>query len=331
MKKYDIGAIVSGAGKSAMEAIGKAKDSVIEVVDQNGDGKIDLKDANEVASAVSGFAKRTADSLKDNIDAKAREYEEKSLCPIFEDTLDDADFVLSKLIRVCEIDKKRADSEVCQGAIGHISNVKDLKVVNIYHDNIDKFDLTFYPDNSYEFYYVDPRDRDRYIALEDYFGYLKIERINELQKIAQDLGATHFKVTYKEEKTSLSSQKMNGSAKVSKVASADGSRNVNESSFANVEIAAEMTCPGHAPIEPKLNYLKNDSSVQNLIAMRMDEHSPISHHRFSLKLSNSSGIKESDAVKIDAALKAFKCSGNFTVTSEVQNESRRFLEYEINF
>ena len=43
-----------------------------------------------------------------------------------------------------------------------------------------------------------------YIALDEYFSYLKIERINELQMIAKSLGAKHFKVTYKEEQTAFS-------------------------------------------------------------------------------------------------------------------------------
>ena len=50
-----------------------------------------------------------------------------------------------------------------------------------------------------------------------------------------------------------------------------------------------------------------------------------------LKLSNTSGLKEKDAVKIDAILKGLKCSGNTTVESEVKNEARRFLEYDIRF
>lgn len=82
---------------------------------------------------------------------------------------------------------------------------------------------------------------------------------------------------------------------------------------------------------PLFHYLSKDSSILNLIAMRMDEHSPIMHHKFSLKLSNSSGIKENDALKIDAVLKGFKCTGNVSVVSEARNESRRYLEYEIDF
>ena len=50
-----------------------------------------------------------------------------------------------------------------------------------------------------------------------------------------------------------------------------------------------------------------------------------------LKLSNSIGMKESDAVKIDAVLKGLRCSGNTTVVSELRNEARRYLEYDIEF
>ena len=82
---------------------------------------------------------------------------------------------------------------------------------------------------------------------------------------------------------------------------------------------------------PKLYYMQREQSIQNLIAMRMDEASPLTHQKFTLKLSNSSGIKEKDAIRIDAALKAMKISGNTTVINEVRNESRRFFEYEISF
>ena len=63
----------------------------------------------------------------------------------------------------------------------------------------------------------------------------------------------------------------------------------------------------------------------------MNETAPLLHQKFMLKLSNSSGIKESEAIKIDAVLKGMKRAGSVTVVSEVQNESRRYLEYEIDF
>ena len=92
-----------------------------------------------------------------------------------------------------------------------------------------------------------------------------------------------------------------------------------------------MTFPGHAPIKPSLKYMQRDPSIQTLISMRMDEQAPLLHQKFMLKMSNSSGMKENDAAKIDAVLKGLKCSGNATVSSEAKNEARRYLEYEIEF
>ena len=101
--------------------------------------------------------------------------------------------------------------------------------------------------------------------------------------------------------------------------------------FSSVEIAAEMTCPGHTPVKPQLVYLQRDPSIQSLIALRMDKESPITHQKYTLRLSNSSGMKEKDAVKIDGALRFMKCSGHVSIVSEVRKEANRFFEYEIDF
>ena len=268
------------------------------------------------------------------MEEKNREIEKKTLQPIFPNDLDDSEFFISKLIRITDIDKRRAESVVCKGSIGFIVSQKDFKVVNIFSDKVDEFGLTFYPDKNSEIYYVDPSDRDRYIALDEYFSYLKVARVSELQKIAQDLGAKHFKVTYKEKKASISKNtvKAKGNMKALKdVGDVDAERNLSASDTSTVEIAAESFFPGHAPVQPVLRYLQRDPSIQTLVALRMDEKAPLSHQKFTLNLSNSSGIKEKDALKIDAALKLMKISGETTVTIEAKNESRRFFEYEVDF
>lgn len=333
-KKVDFASVAAGAEKNAMAFLDKARNTIVKAVDQNDDGTFDLKDVSVIAETIGNAAKNTAAAVKDNAEARSHEIERKTLQPIFAEDLDNADFLISKLIRITEIDKKRAESEVCAGSIGFISELKGLKIVNIFRDKVDTFGLTFYPDTDCEIYYVDPSDRDKYIALDDYFSYLKVARVNELQKIAQDLGAKHFRVTYKEQKTTFSgnSVKAKGNAKMpGGTVTADAEHDLAATAVSTVEVAAEMQCLGHAPMEPKLYYLQREPSIQTLISLRMDKTSPITHQKYTLKLSNSSGIKEKDAVKIDAALKAMKISGNTTVTSEVQNESRRFFEYEIDF
>ena len=331
-KKQKFGAIVSNVGKTAKGLMNTA----IQSVDQNDDGKFDFSDVSAIAGTVGSAVKKGSQAVMDSAEEKARLLELKTLQPIFATqrddaaSLDDADFLMPKFIRVADRDKRHADSEVCQGSIGYASDQKGLHIVNIFKDSIDAFGLTFYPDCDSEFYYMDPSDRDNYIALDEYFSYLKIVRINELKKLAQDLGAKHFKVTYMEEQTSFSSKKANLSLKTP-LAKADAGHESEEKKYTSVKIEADSTFPGHPPIKPQLKYLQRDPSIQNLVAMRMDETSPLMRERFMLNLSQSSGMKENDAVKIDAVLKGMKCSGNTTVASEAKNEARRYLEYEIEF
>ena len=284
--------------------------------------------------SIGNSTKNAVNTIKTNIENRNREAERKPYNPLFAEDISDSIFIMSKLIHVTEMDKKRAASAVCQGSIGYISESNDVKVVNIFKDHINRFGITLFPDNDSSLYYVDPCDPSLYIALNDYFSHLKIVRVNELQKIAQDLGAKHFRVTYRD----LSSSSSDSSASVKLGATIKKIGNTNEVSrqtFAAqanaVEVAAEMDCPGHEPCEPTLCYLQKDPSIQSLITLRMDPASPLSHQKYTLQLSNSSGIKAYDAKKLDTAIRALKLSAGTTVESEVHKESQRFFEYEIDF
>ena len=327
MKKIDLGQ----AKKGALGVLEKTKSAIAKIADQNDDEKFDMQDVSMVASKVGESVKNGAAALKESAEERTRALELKSLQPIFAEVLDERDFVLPKFIRVANRDKKRAESQVCKGSIGYYSDLKGLRLVNIFLDNLEMFNLVFFPDCNSEFYYVDPIDKNRYIALDDYFNYLKVERISELQRLAQSLGAKHFRVTYKEEKTSVAEKIIKANINVQGVAAGNGERNLSETKFDTIEIAADMECPGHAPNRPDLKYLQKDPAIRTLIDMRMDEHSPLSHQKFMLKLSNSSGLKESDAVKIDAVLKSMRFTGNTSIVSEARNEARRYFEYEIDF
>ena len=62
--------------------------------------------------------------------------------------------------------------------------------------------------------------------------------------------------------------------------------------------------------------------------MRMNADQRLEQQQFTLDMKNFSGIKQNEAAKIDAVLNSLKYTGNFTVSSEAQNETGRFLEYE---
>lgn len=322
MKKFniDISQKTNEAKQKTANIMNKTKDSFIKLADQNGDGKLDREDVEKITG-----------DIKKNIDEKKREYELKKLQPIFQTDIDDGDFTIQKFVRVADRDKKRAESEACKGAIGYFTKNNDVRMLNIYRDSTELFGLTFYPDNRSEFYYVDPSDRDRYIALDDYFNYLKAERISELQRIAQDLGAKHFRVTFVEEKAAYTKAKTTAGGKAAKFGGAEASVENSASEYLKMEIAAENDFPGKDPIKPKIKYLLRDPNIQNLITMRLNEDSSLTHQKLMIKLSNTSGLKETDAVKIDAVLRGMKFGGNTTVQNEAKNEARRYLEYEIDF
>ena len=157
-KKLDIKAVVADKGKAAADLFDKAKKTVVNTVDQNSDGKLDLKDIGSLTSQWS-----------EKRELQRQETERKALCPIFEEDLGSTDFLMPKLIRVIEMDKKHAESEICQGSIGYESIHKELRIVNIYPDKAEAFGLSFEPNMDSDLYYVDPCDRDHYIALDEYF------------------------------------------------------------------------------------------------------------------------------------------------------------------
>lgn len=328
-KKVDLTKFAEDTGKGLKNFLGKTKDTIVNAVDQNADGIFDKEDVSNIAGKFSDAAKNTATVVKEKADETSKELARKALKPIFAEDLVN-DFQFPKLIRITEIDKKHAENEVCINSIGHHSIQKDLKVLNIYSNTIDAFGLTFYPDVYSEIYYVDPTDRNKYIALDDYFNYLKKMRIVELENIAHDLGAKHYKITYMEERKSFVSEKTNAFIK-KKGDSVEATHEREASQYTNMFIESEEDFPGKNPVMPKLQYLKNDPDIISLINKRMDTISPTQHQKKVIKLISTSGIKANDALKIDGALKAMKISGNASLSNEVQNESRRCLQYEIDY
>lgn len=77
--------------------------------------------------------------------------------------------------------------------------------------------------------------------------------------------------------------------------------------------------------------LSKRNGVVFAIASTMNEVGPLLHQKMDFKFSSFASLKENVDVKIDAALKVMKCNGNATLASETKNESRRYLEYEIDF
>lgn len=321
-------------GNHFSKFLSKTKESVSKIVDQNDDGTFDSKDVSLVLDKLKETAKNTYDTMKSNLDQNQQKKDIKNLKPVFLSDISNPGFLESKkLVRVTTVDKKRADSKVCQGSIGHIDSYDGLEVLNIYRENLKYFDLSFFPNSNAELYYVDPTERNRYIDLENYFAQLKNERISELERIAFDLGAKHFRVIYKEQSITSSKSKVefkSNTKAIKNVGSIDIAKGEASDKFCSIEIAAQSDFIGHEPKEPVLRYLRHEPHILNLIELRMNE-APITHKKMEIKLIESSGIKMNDAYKIDAAIKAMKFEYRKSIVREVNQESQRTFEYEIDF
>ena len=318
----------------AKEMFEKSKKAIVKSLDQNDDSSFDKEDLKLIKNKIGNKAKNTADTIKDNVNTKKMELDKKRLQPVFKEEIKSEDFKLPNIICLSDIDKKYQDSEVCQGAIGHYTDYQKLRIMTIFNEHVDLFNLTFEPNNSSPIYYKNPYIENNYIALGDYFEYINTNQVHELEMIASKLGATYFRVDLMEEKIVFKkeSKERNTSGKyVAQSGSIDveTKKETKESRASVLRMSKEDHLVGHDPEQPNLVFLKNDNDIKNLVKMRMEK--GIKEKNVSLSLNKLIGISKNEAESMDGAMKILKISGNSTFKSEYNEECRKYLEYTIKF
>lgn len=310
-KMFDIASAVGNVTKNTVANIGAiTKNTAVSVAENVKEGSVNLG--------------KQLDKIKYDND-------KKRLCPVYKKDLLVDDFVMPTLVSVVDYDKRK-ENKACEGAIGFFTG-KDIKILNIYREFVDLLNINFYPILENAVYYVDPCFKNQYIKLDEYFAYLKKVRVDELIAVAQALGAKHVEIILKGIKNSAKSQSSTSGFSSLKIGG-DVSYSKSQSEFTGVEVAAKLDFGGNEkPIEPNLVYFKNESDINSLIKMRLNtsNQNKILSKTYSLKYGNSSGIKISDAQKIDAALSQINCGASRTFTSELMSENNTILEYSIYF
>ena len=271
------------------------------------------------------------EQLGERLDQMKFDSDKKRFCPIYKEEIMSQDFVLPVLVHVVDYDKRK-EIKACEGAVGFLTG-KDIKILNIYREFVELLGITFYPMLEETVYYVDPCYNNRYVKLNDYFAYLKKMRVDELTAVAQDLGAKHVEIVLKGNQKSAHNQNSTGSFGAFKIGG-EARTSKSKSEFTGIEVAAKVDFGGNEkPIEPQLVYFKNESDINALIKMRLNPNNQnkILSKTYSLQYGNSSGIKVSDAQKIDTALSQMNCAVSRSITSEAINENNTILEYSIIF
>ena len=310
------------------------KEQIENQVGHKSPGKKVLTALNDVAVVVkqqSNKAMQKAEELK--LDA-----ERKWLQPVFDEELRTTG--IPEMVRICKPDKRHLDSSVCEGSVGYYMDAKGMKVLNLYDDFAEDYGLVFYPSLAEDVYFRHPFDDMRYISLDDYFLQLRKEKVDELNNIAQALGACLVDISLMAEKKNYTGIKekaaVKGKVKNGKdiVTSAEVSQSISydNHSFKQIGVSAVTRFAGHAPTVPKLQYFTNDSAINSLITMCLNADNAIREQTYDIKYSDSSKIKAAAAAKIDFALKKMKyIGGNATVSAEVEEENRLHFAYHIEF
>lgn len=326
-KAADVKEKASQTGEMLSNKAVEAKDAAAQTGELLSNKAIEAMD--KAAQAGEQFSVRAMEAKK--------EFELRRYKPITQDQLPSFTRTMPEMVRIVDWDK-RTEEDVCKNAVAFNDGTKELSVISILKKNAELLGASFYPDAQDGFYYRDPINPYAYINLNDYFDYMKKAKVHELNQIAQALGAKHVKITLKTEKKTYveNSGKIAASAGIkegrkTKKEKAELSHKDSNTQFESLEVASDKKYKGHAPNKPDLNYFKSEPDINNIIRRRLDENNPIYSDVEVFKYTNSSGIRSSDAAKIDGVLKMMKVGGNTSISSQVDQEEKTYFEYLIEY
>ena len=301
------------------------------------------KDIQNSAEKTASSIENTVDKLKERARTIKEEMDRETYKPVFFEDYVSETFDMPSLIRVIDSDPKREKIEVCKGSIGFIDVIKNYRVLNLYKafynqfvsKEIDNKAVSFFPYFTEDFFYIHPYERNIMVNMNNYFDQTKQERVAELQRIAYELGAKKITINFMEAKKSFTSKDIKANAK-GKVTGGNADIEIRETekssdSYTYSENITEEYEGSDSPKEPKLYYFSNESSIKNLIDMRLHGDHSVKHVIREVAYNTSNSINKSDAAKIDTAFQTYKVSGNASVSSAVEQESRMKLRYVIEF
>ena len=315
MKKFDFSKSAETL-KNAASKVGEAGKSVVKVAKDNAQ-----------------LLAERAQVLAEVQQAKTKEALIKKLNPLFPNDYRAVDFKLPNLIRIVD-DAVRRGIDVCEGAIGWITNEKGVEVLHLYDESVEFSGIKFLPAATCDsIYYVDPHNRNNFISVDCYFSNMQESRLAELQHIAYSLGAKHYWVeivesTY-DKQSSFKSAIVNA-----KVANTSGSEEQHKfTSTKSKSVAEAVFASGRKPIKPELCWFANDNNVLNLINMRCSENSQddISTYTIELSSSNAATMSISAAAKVDSALISLKIGATTSFSKNSENEHNRKMYFKLEF
>ena len=305
-------------------------------------------DKKKSAEAISSLVKNTVDLSKkaaadtkvgiasmvekSKADGYARRM--KKYNPLFPDQFKSESFNLPNIIMIVD-DAVRRDIDVCEGAIGWLSNESGTEVLCLYDEAVAFSGVQFVPSVTCDaFYYVDAFDRNRFIRTDCIFDKAHEERMAELEHVAYCLGAKYCTIEISE--ATLDVQKQ---SKSFNVASKEGivSECLEKSSSSSGQhrrggrIEAEFE--GHNnPQIPQLKWFTYDDTIKRLIEMCCEGKRDVKTKMLELSGSSSATMSQKAACAIDGAIgKLGGVKGGMSMDAQATKEHHSKLMFYIEF
>ncbi len=287
--------------------------------------EVAVQDEQKKSSKASTFFKNAAQKVGATVKTAVAEIKHESEIrkeQIREKPIDIDDYKSStfSMPDVIKIIKKPVDKFT--NSIGYMQTIKDVDILYIFNNYVVESGLNFIPEIKNDtMYYVNPKCEKEFIEVEKYQREIESMKFEELQQALCDLGAKRFWT----EIVSEECKDLKASIGISKYGSSSAkTSNENKTS---IKASAEFSGNDN-PIVPKLNWFANDRSLNALIALRCNANKNRQLSSYNLDLSYNLGVSQSNAIKLDGALKALGVKVGLEMAVEKTKNQRLLVTVE---
>ena len=317
-----LGAVAKKTLEIGKKAVGGVQSGVTVVAEKS------KKAASDVRIGVSTAIEK---QKQDNIQRRI-----KKLNPLFPDKYFSEEFHIPNVIIIVD-DAVRRDKELCEGAIGWLSNNLEAEILYMYDEFVAQSGITFVPSATCNAaYYIDNFDRSKFVKTDCIFTKAHEERLAELKHIAYCLGAKKCTIEIIEGSSDKSKSKMKYgekaeykkvSASLSQESSSSNSSNFHRSGL----IVAEFE--GSSEVQmPNLKWFKYDDNILRLIDNRTNSKNAVKYEMVNIAGSSCATMSKSAAYAVDCSVKEFAGgSASISLDSQAEREMRSELKYTIEF
>ena len=324
------------------------------------DKKKSVEALSGIVQSTVGLGKKAVAEAKAGVvaiaeNAKAEEHARKlkKYNPLFPEQYQSENFNIPNIVVIVD-DAIRRDIEVCDGAIGWLGKDTGEEVLYLYDEAIEFSGISFIPAPVCNaVYYVDNFDRSRFIQADCIFSRTMKEKIDELQHIAEFIGAKRCLIHISESSKSSKSKRVSADLGATLIDPAQEVKKHKKSSSKEDAAFGKATLEyenlnnngrkqyGHIetefsglrfPKRPTLKWFTHDDGINNLINTCCSGKRRVKKLTLELSGSTYATMSQSTACAIDGVFhQTLKAKGQVSMKSQAKDEHQSTMLFRIEF